>query len=399
MSELFNRPARPIRVGVYIFFPAGGIGRYTYEWLRVLGRMPEVEAEIICTPDFQWKGAEEYATWDGLRSISHEVPLLRRIRFVKGQFVNPLRSLRHVEEANLDIIHIANINHFSFPFWRKALEKSHARVTVAVHDVLRQNAILNRMWEDRQLRAFYRFADALFVHSGYQASELIDFAGVAPSRIHEVPHGPYPHGAPTSDRETLRGRLGLPANHQVALFFGQIRDEKNLDAFIRAMALARADLHLLVAGSVGARHRGVKHYRQVAEQAGVADRVTFLDRFIPDEEVPDLFTASDWVTLPYRNTFTSQSGVLNVAAHYERPVLVSSSPVLHETVQRCDIGVACAGDSVPALAEGIERIAQQVRRRHAYAFDEYREAYSWEENARRTLAVYRQLLGREEVSS
>ncbi|WP_456429033.1 glycosyltransferase [Rhodocaloribacter sp.] len=396
MSDVKNRPARPIRVGVYIFFPAGGIGRYTYEWLRVLGRMPEVEAEIICTPDFQWKEAVEYGTWDGLRSISHPVPLLRRLRFVKGQFVNPLRSLRHVEEADLDIIHIANINHFSFPFWRKALEKSRARVTVAVHDVLRQKAILNRMWEDRQLKAFYRFADALFVHSGYQANELINFAGVAPSRIHEVPHGPYPHGVPSGDRETLRRRLGLPADRQVALFFGQIRDEKNLDGFIRAMALARADLHLLVAGAVSARHRGADHYRQTARQAGVADRVTFLDRFIPDEEVPDLFTAADWVTLPYSNAFTSQSGVLNVAAHYERPVLVSSSPVLHETVQRCDIGVACAGDSVPALAEGIERIAQQVRRRHAYAFAEYRDTYSWEENARRTLDVYRQLLGLEE---
>ena len=88
--------------------------------------------------------------------------------------------------------------------------------------------------------------------------------------------------------------------------------------------------------------------------------------------------------------------MLNVAAHYERPVLVSSSPVLHETVQRCNIGVACAGDSVPALAEGIERITQQVRRKHVFTFEEYRKAYSWEENARRTLAVYRQLLGLEE---
>ncbi len=396
MSDRSEQSTRPIRVGVYIFFPAGGIGRYTYEWLRVLGRMPEVEAEIICTPDFQWKEAEEYKAWDGLRSISHEVPFFRRMRFVTGQFINPMRSIRHVEEADLDIIHIANINHFSFPFWRKALEKSRARVTVAVHDVLRQKAILNRMWEDRQLKAFYRFADALFVHSGYQASELIDFAGISPSRIHEVPHGPYPHGAPSADRETLRRRLGLAPDRQVALFFGQIRDEKNLGGFIRAMALTRADYHLLVAGAVSARHRGTDHYQQIARQVGVADRITFLDRFIPDEEVPDLFTAADWVTLPYSNAFTSQSGVLNVAAHYERPVLVSSSPVLHETVQRCNIGVACAGDSVPALAEGIERITQQVRRKHVFTFEEYRKAYSWEENARRTLAVYRQLLGLEE---
>jgi len=44
MSDLTDYSERPIRVGVYIFFPAGGIGRYTYEWLRVLGRMPDFEA-------------------------------------------------------------------------------------------------------------------------------------------------------------------------------------------------------------------------------------------------------------------------------------------------------------------------------------------------------------------
>jgi len=311
-------------VGVYVFFPAGGIGRYTHEWLRALGRQPGVEVEVICTPDFQWKEAEEYGVWDGLGTISHQVPLLRRMRFVKGQFLNPLRSIRHTEEANLDIIHIANINHLTFPFWRRAMERGRARVTVSVHDVLRQKAIMNRKWEDRQLRAFYRCADALFVHSAYQANELIDFARVDPGRIHEVPHGPYPHGAPSTDRDALRERFGQVPGTQTALFFGQLRDEKNLDAFIHAMALARMRFNLIVAGAAHNRHHGMAHYRALAKRLGVQDRITFIDRFIADEEVPDLFSASDWVALPYRNAFTSQSGVLNVAAHYERPVLVSS---------------------------------------------------------------------------
>jgi glycosyltransferase involved in cell wall biosynthesis len=71
---------------------------------------------------------------------------------------------------------------------------------------------------------------------------------------------------------------------------------------------------------------------------------------------------------------------------------VSSAPVLRETVQTCDIGVACAGDAPADLADGIEEMHRRLDAGHEHAFGAYRQQFSWEENTERTLTVYRELL-------
>jgi glycosyltransferase involved in cell wall biosynthesis len=384
--------SHPLRVGFYVFFPGGGIGRYTHRLMETMGRRSGVEVEAICTPDYEWAGADGYATWDGLSSISHDIATLRRWRFLKGQFVNPTRAVEHAVSTGLDVLHLANINHLTFPYWRSQIEKSDVRVVASAHDIKRGKSILSRLWEDRQLKSFYRFADALFVHSDYQVRELSAFADVSMENIHVVPHGLYSHGSASASQDTLREKWGFPTHRQVALFFGQIRDEKNLDGLLRALTRTERPPHLVVAGSGSSRHHGVDHYQGLADTLGLTDRVTFIPRFIEDEEVAELFVASDWMALPYKNTFTSQSGVLNVAAKYERPVLVSSAPVLRETVRTCDIGVACSGDGPESLAEGIEAMQDRLETGHTHAFEAYREQFSWEENVSRTLTVYEKLL-------
>lgn len=390
VSEL----SRPLRVGFYIFFPGGGIGRYTHNLMTAMGKRSGVEVEAICTPDFNWVNADGYATWDGLASISHEVPTLRRWRFLKGQFVNPKRAIEHAISEGLDVLHLANINHLSFPYWRRKIEGTKVRVVASAHDVKRQKSMISRRWEDRQLKAFYRFADALFVHSDYQARELVEFADVIPDRVHVVPHGLYAHGPIEGSKTTLRKKWNLPSDQRVALFFGKIRDDKNLNGLLRALSLTDQPLHVVVAGREDGNHRGIDHYRQLARDLDVANQVTFIGRFVKDAEVAELFGASDWVALPYKTVFTSQSGVLNVAAHYERPVLVSAAPVLRETVQACDIGVACSGDEPEDLAAGIEVMHERLDSGYDHAFAEYHQCFNWDENVRRTVDVYKSLCAR-----
>lgn len=400
MSQSLTQPERAcmsdadrvIRVGFYVFFPGGGIGRYTHELMRVMGERPGVEVEVLCTPDYEWTEADGYATWDGLKSISHDVATLRRLRFLVGQFVNPRRAIRHAVERGLDVLHLANINHLTFPYWRTALDQTGLKIVASAHDVKRQKSIIHRAWEDRQLKAFYRLADALFVHSDYQARELVQFADVRRDKIVVVPHGPYPHGSVDASKVDVRKKWNLPEDRQVALFFGQLRDEKNLDSFLRAVSLAETPIHVVVAGQGGGRHREGEYYKKLAGTVDITSRVTFVSRYIDDEEVGELFVASDWVALPYHTSFTSQSGVLNVAAFYERPVLVSSAPVLRETVEVCDIGYACEGDTPAQIAQGIDTICQRIEGGYEHAFADYKRRFSWEENVSRTLNVYQKLL-------
>ncbi len=383
---------RPLRVLFYLFFPGSGIGRYTHELLKHMSAYPEIETELVCLPSYHWIDEATYPVWPGLREIAHPWPWRRRARFLIAQLANPLRLCRRVRQTGADVVHLCNINHLTHAVWGPALRRTGAKVVATVHTVRRLKGLVNVRYETRQLKSFYRHANGLFVHSMAQAEDLVAYSGVEHSKIHLVPHGPYNYGRPTDNVTALRKRYGLPCDKQVALFFGDIRSDKNLDLFLRAMPPHQARLHVVVAGSgKGRDQRGMGWYRNLAEELGLRDNVVFLNRYIPDEEVPDLFMLCDWVALPYSRKFNSQSGVLNVATQYDRPVLMSTSPTLAETMAPCDVGALVEADDVAALVDGIRTMQQRVEDGHEHEFEEYRRLFSWEENVRQTLAVYRRL--------
>lgn len=393
-SRAVVTPLRQIRALYYLFFPGSGIARYTHELLRHFVESMDVSVELACLPSYHWLQQAPYRVWPGLREIAHPSPLRRRMRFVSAQLINPLRLVRRARQMDVDVVHLCNINHLTFPLWGRLLNRTGAKLAITVHDVRRTKAMLNRRYEDRQLAAVYRRADALFVHSHAQTEDLIAFAGVPAERVHIVPHGPYNYGVARMSREESRRQLGWPLDKQVALFFGNIRDDKNLDLLLRALASNKGRVHMAVVGrGGGGKHRGIADYRQLAQALGVADAVTFDDRYIPDEEVPELFNACDWVTLPYSATFTSQSGVLNVAAWYRRPVLASAAGTFAETLMTHDLGVLVEPDDERALSKGIQQIIGRIERSEAFAFEPYLNKHSWSQNVDLTVRVYQEISG------
>ena len=383
---------KALKVLFYLFFPGGGIGRYAHELLTHFNDSDEIDAELVWLPSYDWRTEADYRMTPSLKEIGHANPLRRRARFLAAQIASPRRLVQRAVETNADIVHLFNINHLTFPLWSRWINATSAIVTATAHDVRRAKAMVNRRYEERQLRAFYRRADALFVHSQVQRDDLIGFVGVSEGRIHIVPHGPYDYGHATGAQAELREQLGLPQDRQVALFFGQIRDEKNLGLLLASIVPYRDRMHLVVAGrGGGGRHLGVDHYRRQTEWLGIRSCVTFLDDYIPDEQVPDLFEASDWVALPYSRTFTSQSGVLNVAAAHRRPVLASAAGTLAETLRQNRIGLLVEPDDQSALESGVGQMLEKVASGAVFEFDGYLEDHSWNENLRRTVEVYHHL--------
>lgn len=397
-QEAFARPVAPreaLQVLMYFYFPGSGIGRYTHELLGRLVQFDDIRPELVCLPGFEWRTQARYPVWPHLQEISHPAAWRRRWRFLVAQFVHPYQLLRHAAGTHAEVVHLATFNHLTFPLWRRLTGPKRPAIAATVHDIHRATPFVSHAYEDRQLRRFYRDADALFVHSRSQAAELQNFADVDPERICLVPHGPYDYGPPSAVQDELRARLKLPRDKQVALFFGNIRDDKNLDLLLQIWPKFRDDTHLLVAGrGAGGGNRPVTHYRSLVDKLSLAESVTFIDRYIGEAEIPDLFAACDWVALPYSRRFTSQSGVLNVAVAYGRPVVASGAPTFSETLEACDIGVLVDADDGDALAAGIERLRERIVRHHVHDFDRYRREFSWEENARRTVDVYRTLASR-----
>jgi glycosyltransferase involved in cell wall biosynthesis len=182
----------------------------------------------------------------------------------------------------------------------------------------------------------------------------------------------------------------------VFLAFGQIRDGKNLDLFLRAMTRLPENVKLLVAGKGDSgSSRPAEYYQKLAQELGVAERCRWDIRRIPDEEVGDIFAACDVVLLTYSANFRSASGVLNAAVSARKPVLASSgSGPLKMVVEKYHLGVFVEPDDVEEIVRGASKLVpnsatDEPATRHSLlatpppAWDRYECENSWEENARR----------------
>jgi len=149
------------------------------------------------------------------------------------------------------------------------------------------------------------------------------------------------------------------------------------------------NVKLLVAGYGGSASSKPPHfYQKLAVELGVSGRCGWDIRMIPDNEVPDLFAACDYVLLSYSAKFRSASGVLNTAVAARKPVLGSSCEgPLKKSVKDYGLGVWVEPDSVDSLVEGFDQMAA---RPPGPEWEGYLRDHSWKRNAE---VVSRELIG------
>jgi len=145
--------------------------------------------------------------------------------------------------------------------------------------------------------------------------------------------------------------FGFDENSKLLLFFGYVRKYKGLDLLIDALAeLVKKDstYKLLAAGEF---YDDEKYYRDKIETLKLGASVKLLNKFIPNEEVAKYFEPSDLVVLPYRSA--TQSGILNLAYGFYKPVLVTDVGGLAEFVDNGKTGYVINSDSQKDLIDGI----------------------------------------------
>ena len=194
------------------------------------------------------------------------------------------------------------------------------------------------------LRAFYRRADAVFVHGEASRREFLDTWTARD--VHVIPHG--------DERLLAPERPPPPADGESILFFGEWRRAKGLHVLIEAfdaIAARRPEARLTIAG-VPTPDVDPAAVRRWAE--GHGERVTLVDRYLEIPEVRDVFARARVVAAPY--VAGSQSGVVHLAMTMARPVVASDVGELPHAVADGVTGrVVPSGDSA-ALADALEQV-------------------------------------------
>jgi glycosyltransferase involved in cell wall biosynthesis len=138
---------------------------------------------------------------------------------------------------------------------------------------------------------------------------------------------------------------------KVLLFFGYVRTYKGLDLLIEAMPkLLEHDkkFKLLIVGEF---YDSPQKYLDQIKTLNLSEHVKIINQFVANEDVYKYYLASDVVVLPYRSA--TQSGILNVAYGFNKPVLVTDVGGLAEFVDNEKTGVVVSDAEPEKIKEGI----------------------------------------------
>ncbi|OIP55292.1 MAG: hypothetical protein AUK34_13605 [Ignavibacteria bacterium CG2_30_36_16] len=155
----------------------------------------------------------------------------------------------------------------------------------------------------------------------------------------------------SQNESLIRKKLGFNDEDKVLLFFGYVRKYKGLDILIEAMPeILRffPEAKLLIVGEF---YDDPKDYTNRVMSLGIKDKVTIVNKFVPNEDVGSYYIASDLVVLPYRSA--TQSGILNVAYGFLKPVLATRVGGLSEFMLEDKTGILVEPDSAEELLRGV----------------------------------------------
>jgi glycosyltransferase involved in cell wall biosynthesis len=241
------------------------------------------------------------------------------------------------------------------------------RVVIELHELQdpgEAGLALARGYGHWGLRALIRLAHGCIVHSKADWQVFESNYGPMHARVALVPHGPYDQyrdlqetGDPVSAAALAAVRTAPKSDGVVnLLFFGLIRPYKGLEDLLRVFnSLPREDAERLWLTVVGETWEGCTEPAHLIAASPHADRITFVNEYVPDEVVGAAFAHADVAVLPYRRS--SSSGILHVAMSWGLPIVVTSVGGLPEAASGYAGAVFVPPDDPGMLKEGLMKAA------------------------------------------
>ena len=349
----------------------GGLSAFNERMAREYQRMGhevEIYTFTLQYPGFLFPGKTQYS--------DEPAPEDLRI-FRKVNSCNPFNWIKvgnEIRRKKPDLM----ITKFWLPFMgpcfgtiaRRVRKNRHTKLISILDNVIPHE---HRIGDKMFARYFIRPTDGFVAMSKSVLQDLRLFTQSKPARF--CPHPLYDHYGERLPKAEALKLLSLDPGCRYVLFFGFIRAYKGLDLLLEAFADSRLkdlNVKLIVAGEF---YGDPQPYLEQIKRLGIGDRVVLATDFIPDHEVNRYFGACDIVAQPYKSA--TQSGVTQIAFHFEKPMLVTDVGGLAEIVPHGKIGYVVAPDAHDIADALVSYFENQCEEAFTQGVREEKRKYAW----------------------
>lgn len=234
---------------------------------------------------------------------------------------------------------------------------------------------------DKKLtRMALKRADRYILHA---QGEVKDLLSIKPDADYKVQvHPTYSaFNFDNLDRQSAREKLGIPDDEEMMLFFGFVREYKGLKHLLNAVHILKEkqykDRQVPVLYVVGDFDGNREEYLTLIDELKIAEDIKLIDGYVPDKEVEKYFSSADLVVLPYESA--TQSGIVQIAYGFRKPVIVTDVGGLPEVVEDDVTGMIVPPFDDDALADAICKYFDEGRKdRYIKGISEREYRFSWD---------------------
>ncbi len=220
---------------------------------------------------------------------------------------------------------------------RQIRKNKHSKIICIVDNIIPHEKRIG----DKLLTTYFSKVVDSFIVMSKSVMDDIDKLGFTQKKLLS-PHPLFDNFGKAIERKAALNHLGLDSEYKYILFFGLIRDYKGLDLLYKAFANPRfrdKKIKLLVAGEY---YSNKEKYENLLFELKLQEHVHVVDKFIDDSDVRYYFSAANIVVQPYKSA--TQSGVTQIAYHFNKPMIVTDVGGLKELCPHNKVGYVCKLD-------------------------------------------------------
>lgn len=362
MHVIIVGPAYPYRGGI-----AALNERLAYEYQKQ-GHKVEIYTFTLQYPNFLFPGKTQYSE----SPAPEDLKIYRKINSCNP--FNWIKIGKEIKKKNPDLV----ITRFWLPFMAPCLgtiervvkRNKHTKVVSLVDNIIPHEKRIG----DKIFASYFVKSTQGFVAMSRSVLEDLSLFDSKKPRVYS-PHPLYDHYGLRISNQEAQNNLGLDTSCKYVLFFGFIRGYKGLDLLLDAFGnerLRELNVKLIVAGEF---YGNEEQYMKQIKDLGIEDRVELRTYFIPDDKVNNYFCAADIVAQPYKTA--TQSGVTQVAFHFEKSMLVTNVGGLPEIVPHRKIGYVVEPDANEIAKALIDFYENEREKEFEQNVKEEKRKYEW----------------------